>query len=541
MNVKEVEAYIQKLRRETAEMSEPNAQSEAAAFALVQLESALEEIRKLEARVAQAEALKNAVEGQLKEVLIELTELKRTLFGRKSDKLTPQQEEAMAEIHADLVEEQQRPKPLTEDLLEDGTPEPVKGRITRHPLPAELERQESILEPEPLAICAHCGKAPEKIGQECTEQLDYIPARLVVRRIVRPKYACRCGEAGVQVAPLPAQLLPQSKLGLGLAVHILLSRFDDHISYYAIERVFRERHGAVIPRQQMVQWMAHVATLLQPLWLILLAHLKQEAYLQIDETPVKVLDPEVQGRAATGWLWFYAVPGGDVLLDFQDTRGQRAPLERLQGFHGTIQTDAYEVYESLLKVIGTLKRIGCLAHSRRKFYQAMRQGDVQAVWFILRLRDLYRIERLTREMTPEERHRLRQEHAPAIWESIRLKAHELKPKLLPKSTLGKAVSYFLSEYDALCGYLADGRFEIDNNLVENAIRNPVIGRKRWLFIGHPEAGWRSAVLYSFILSCRRRALNPQDYLTDILRRLPTTPQSDLHQLLPAHWKPLAPA
>ncbi len=395
--------------------------------------------------------------------------------------------------------------------------------------------------PEPLAICAHCGKAPEKIGQECTEQLDYIPARLVVRRIVRPKYACRCGEAGVQVAPLPAQLLPQSKLGLGLAVHILLSRFDDHISYYAIERVFRERHGMVIPRQQMVQWMAHVATLLQPLWLVLLAHLKQEAYLQIDETPVKVLDPEVQGRAATGWLRFYAVPGGDVLLDFQDTRGQRAPLERLQGFHGTIQTDAYEVYESLLKVIGTLKRIGCLAHSRRKFYQAMRQGDVQAVWFILRPRDLYRIERLTREMTPEERHRLRQEHAPAIWESIRLKAQELKPKLLPKSTLGKAVSYFLSEYDALCGYLADGRFEIDNNLVENAIRNPVIGRKRWLFIGHPEAGWRSAVLYSFILSCRRRGLNPQDYLTDILRRLPTTPQSDLHQLLPAHWKPLAPA
>ena len=238
------------------------------------LHSEVERLRRengqLETKLAHTLALKDAVEEQLREVLVELGELKRTLFGRKSEQLTPEQKELLAQLQADLADEQERPKPLAADLLDEGEPEPKKRRVRRHPLPEGLERQESVLEPEPLAICGQCGKAPEKIGQECTEQLDYVPARLVVRRIVRPKYACRCGEAGVQIAPLPPQLMPQSKLGLGLAVHILLSRFDDHISYYAIERIFRERHGAVIPRQQMVQWVAHIAGLLQPLWLRLL-------------------------------------------------------------------------------------------------------------------------------------------------------------------------------------------------------------------------------------------------------------------------------
>jgi hypothetical protein len=138
----------------------------------------------------------------------------------------------------------------------------------------------------------------------------------------------------------------------------------------------------------------------------------------------------------------------------------------------------------------------------------------------------------------EERYRIRQGRAPAVWHALKAKAEELKTRYLPQSTLGNAVRYFTNEYEALTGYLRDGRFEIDNNLVENAIRPTAVGRRRWLFIGHPDAGWRSAVLYSIIGSCRRRAINPQEYLTNILCHLPTAKIPDLHGLLPANWKAL---
>ena len=140
-------------------------------------------------------------------------------------------------------------------------------------------------------------------------------------------------------------------------------------------------------------------------------------------------------------------------------------------------------------------------------------------------------------LDPAERYRIRQEQAPALWEAMKQHAEALQPKLLPKSTLGKAVNYFLNEYHALVGYLQDGRFEIDNNLIENDIRPTAVGRKRWLFIGHPQAGWRSAVIYSILISCRRRGLNPQEYLTDVLARLPSAKITQIQELLPAHWKP----
>ncbi len=378
---------------------------------------------------------------------------------------------------------------------------------------------------------------PERIGEEVSEEIDFIPAKLIRRRTVRPKYACRCGEAGVAIAPLPPRLIPQSRLGLGLAVHVVLARYDDHLSFYRLEQQFRERHGIVIPRPQMVQWAEHIATWLVPVYDAMWQEMFAGGYLQIDETPVKVLDPEVEGKAARGFLWFYAVPGGDVILVFDPSRGQQPVRDRLKDFSGTIQTDAYEVYEALRKRQPGLQRIGCLAHSRRRFYAAARENLADAVWFISQIGRLYQIEDEVRELLAEERYRIRRERAPAIWQSLKSRAEELATRYLPKSTLGNAVRYFTNEYEALIGYLRDGRYQIDNNLVENAIRPTAVGRRRWLFIGHPDAGWRSAVLYSMIGSCRRRAINPQDYLTDILGRLPTTKASCLRELLPGNWEP----
>jgi transposase len=475
---------------------------------------------------------------RLREAQAEIAELKRELFGPKADRLTPEQQDQLNQLLQDIEAESKQPDPDGDQVLEEEeTPKPSKRkRRTRHPLPVEMETETLTIEPD-LAPCPCCGKMPGRIGEEVSEEIDLIPARLIRRRTVRPKYACPCGEAGVAVAVLPPRLIPQSKLGLGLAVFIVLTRFDDHLSYYRLEQQFRERHGLQIPRQQMVQWIEHIANWLRPLVERMWQAMRALGYLQVDETPVKVLDPEVKGKAAQGYLWFYAVPGGDVFLEFDSSRGLDPVRRRLTAFAGTIQTDAYEVYASLSRKESAIARIGCLAHARRYLYKALKESFAEAVWFITQIRLLYRIEDKIRGLSSTERHAQRRLQAPEIWNGMKARANELQPTLLPQSTMGKALNYFLNEYDALIGYLEDGRFEIDNNLVENAIRPTAVGRKRWLFIGHPDAGWRSAVLYSLLLSCRRRGINPNDYLTDVLRRLPNATVSQLDSLLPANWTP----
>lgn len=188
-----------------------------------------------------------------------------------------------------------------------------------------------VIEPEGLGACPACGQPSVCIGQDQGEQLENVPARPVRRQSVRPKVGCRCGCGGVRIAPLPPRLLLQSRLGTGLAVHLLLARLDDHVAYDTLERIFRERHGVLIPRQQIVQWVERVAFLLQPLGRRMFQRMKQGGHLQVDETPLRVMDPEVKGRCARGYLGFYGVPGGDVYLDFQDTRGRNAPHGQLAG------------------------------------------------------------------------------------------------------------------------------------------------------------------------------------------------------------------
>jgi transposase len=486
---------------------------------------------------------------QLAEAQAIIAELKRELFGAKADKLNEEQEEQLKQLLADVQEHDQRPPPLSRDVLEEAIAQEraeqrqrAKERTRRHLPPVELEKRETILQPDDR-ICPTSGQERKRMGQEVTTEYDYVPAKLIIHEIVRPKYGS-CGQPccqGVTIAPLPSRLVPQSKLGLGLAVYLLLSRFDDHVAYYTLERIFRERFGAVISRQQMVQWVEKVAHLLLAIYWLIWEELKAGDYLQIDESPVKVLDPEVKGKAAQGYLWFYSRPGGYVLLEFHQSRGRDGPRERLRGFRGTMQTDGYELYDALRKEQPrTLKRIGCVSHARRKFYKALLESCSEALWFIGQMRQLYRLERELKDASPAERRKGRLQKAPAIWLAMKRRAEAIRanPRVLPQSTLGKAVRYLLNEYTALIGYLRDGRFEIDSNLVENDVRPSAVGKKRWLFIGHPDAGWRSAVIYTIIQSCRRYRINPQEYLTDVLGRLPSMTTSQVPELLPSRWKPL---
>jgi len=502
--------------------------------AQAEIQQTKDELRQQAEQLAQAQAL--------------IAELQRELFGAKADKLNAEQEEQLRQLAGDVQEQNQRPPPLSQDLLEEAVAQEraeqrqrAKERRRRHLPPVELEKQQVVLEP-PDKLCPRSGKPRTEIGREVTTEYDYLPAKLIIREIVRPKYG-RCGQPccqGVSIAPLPPRLVPQSKLGLGLAVHLLLSRFDDHVSYYTLERIFLERFGALIPRQQMVQWVEKVAHLLLAIYWLIGEELTAGDYLQIDESPVKVLDPEVKGKAAQGYLWFYSRPGGYVFLEFHQSRGRDGPRERLRGFRGTMQTDGYELYDALRKEQPrALKRIGCASHARRKFYKALLESCSQALWFIGQMRQLYRLERELKDCSPEERRKGRLQKAPAIWLAMKRRAEAIRadPRVLPKSTLGNAVRYLLNEYTALVGYLRDGRFEIDSNLVENDVRPSAVGKKRWLFIGHPDAGWRSAVIYTLIQSCRRYGINPQEYLTDVLERLPSMTSGQVRELLPANWKP----
>jgi len=491
----------------------------------------------------QSQALTQEYDEKLTEAEAQIAELKRELFGPKADRLTPEQQEQLSKLNQDLEAEAQGSAAASDGVLDKDEEDEKKNerrrstrRGRRHPLPTHLETETVTIEPE-VKPCPCCGEMPERIGEEVSEEIDFVPPKLVRRRTVRPKYACPCGEAGVAIAPLPPRLIPQSRLGLGLAVHVVLTRYDDHLSFYRLEQQFQERHGIVIPRQQMVQWAEHIATWLLPIYDAMWKGMLAGGYLQVDETPVKVLDPDVKRKTARGYLWFYAVPGGDVILEFDPSRGMAPVRKRLAGFVGTIQTDAYEVYQSLERKETDIQRIACLAHSRRYFLKAVKENLSAAVWFITQIRALYRIEDEIRDFSPQERYDRRLQQAPPIWNAMKARADELKPLLLPKSTLGKAVNYFINEYEALKGYLRNGRYEIDNNLVENSIRPTAVGRRRWLFIGHPDAGWRSAVIYSILVSLRRRGINPLEYLTDVLGRLPAAKTSDLPSLLPANWEP----
>ena len=512
-----------------------------------QAAQAEQELQDKAQHLAQAKEELEQKAQQLAEAQAIIAELKRELFGAKADKLTPEQEEQLQQLIGDVQEQSQRPPPVSREVLQEAIAQErsdqrqrAKERRRHHLPPVQLEKQQVVLEPDDK-ICPTSGRERERIGQEVTIEYDYRPAKLIILETVRPKYG-RCGKPccqGVTIASLPPRLVPQSKLGLGLAVYLLLSRFDDHLSYYNLERNFLERFGAVISRQQIVQWVEKVAHLLQAIYRLIWEELKGGNYLQIDESPVKVLDPEVKGKAAQGYLWFYSTPGGYVFLEFHQSRGRDGPRERLRGFQGTMQTDGYELYDALRREQPrTLKRIGCVSHSRRRFHKALLESCSEALWFIGQMRQLYQLERELKDCSPEERRKGRLKKAPAIWLAMKRRAQALRadPRVLPKSTLGKAVRYLLNEYTALVAYLRDGRFEIDNNLIENDVRPSAVGKKRWLFIGHPDAGWRSAVIYTIIQSCRRYGLNPQEYLTDVLQRLPSMTNQQVRDLLPACWK-----
>jgi len=464
-------------------------------------------------------------------------QLQKELYGPSSERKTDERL-SREQIFLSLFPAPAQPA-ATQQVLVALEPNTTEPRPRRQPTAQVLETTTQRIEPEEK-VCPHCGKPKCEIGCERSERFEYIPAKLIRHEIVRPKLACPCGQGAVSIAPLPAQVIEQGQAGPGLVAQVILSKYDDHCPLYRQQQHF-ERLGVNFARQTLCDWVEKGAQWLEPIVREMKRELLQAKYLQVDETPVRVMDPEVKGRCAQGYLWVAGQPQGDVIFEFHPGRGKEYAQHLLGHFKGYLQRDGYGVYGALARQEPGLIPVGCWSHVRRKFIEALEECSEPTTQIVNEIRKLYLVERHARDhnLEFEARLKLRQEVSAPILSALKPRLESIRPTCLPQSPLGKAIKYALAEWEPLKRYLQDGRLEIDNNLTENAIRPSAVGKKNWLFIGHPEAGWRSAVIYSVIVSCRRRGIEPWEYVRDVLTRLPAMKQSELPTLLPRSWKPAA--
>jgi len=303
---------------------------------------------------------------------------------------------------------------------------------------------------------------------------------------------------------------------------------------YRQSRIYRERHGIELSVPLLCQWVWRAANWLEPIYERMRMDLVSGNYLQVDETPIRYLDPDIRGKCGQGYLWAYGRPGGDVIFDWNEGRSREGPGRMLETFTGHLQCDGYSAYASLAKAQTGLTLVGCWAHARRKFFEAQAEG-IGALWYLERLGGLYGIEEQLRmeKASADRRRHVRRERALPILLEIRARLEEAN--YLPSSLMGKAVGYALRQWQQLIVYVDHGHLEIDNNLIENAIRPSAVGRKNWLFVGHPTAGKRSAIIYSLLGSCRRAGVEPFAYFKDVLSRLPSAMMAEIPSLTPRNW------
>ena len=467
----------------------------------------------------------------------------RQFYGSKSEKLDPNQLDLFGDLDGlglGKPEPSDADESASEELIETAKPSRRKSVKSRKPrLPEDLPVEEEVIEPEPVKACP---EAWRRIGEEISEELDYEPARFLCRRTIRPKYVRIANpEAAPIVATLPEKLLERGMLAPGLLAHIIVSKYADHLPLYRQEKIYQQRHDVGLSRQTMANGVALVAEWLKPVFGEMKKEQFADGYVQIDETPVKYLSPG-KGKTSQGYFWASHRPGGDSLYHWYTGRGHQY-LENIipHDFRGTVQCDAYGAYRTHARKHEGVELAGCWAHARRKFHEAYQQNEAKqrAAWILRQIGLLYDIERDLRNSRagPRLREAIRQSRSRPIIKRLHsaLKRFEASRKHLPKSLMGKAIQYALGQWPMLNAWLEDGRIEIDNNLVENAIRPTALGRKNWLFIGDEDAGWRSAVIYSIIISCRNRGIDPYAYLKDVLTRLPTMTNHQIREITPEAW------
>jgi transposase len=485
--------------------------------------------------------------------------LLRRFYGQSAEKIDPQQ----MLLFKDLLEQLAPPTSTRPAAPESATTEqPARKGHGRRRLPADLPRRTIIHDlPEEEKCCPHCGEMRQVIGREVTEQIDYVPPKVSVLEHQQLKYGCRhceqaAAESGPQITTAEKPLSPIEK-GLaapGLLAYVIVSKYGDHLPLYRLERIL-DRYGINISRSTMGGWMAQSADALHPLYDRLVHYVRLSNVIHTDDTPVDVLDPELD-HVRTGRFWVYV---GDALhpytvFTYTPNRSRDGPIQFLKGWSGYLQADAFGGYDGIYAgdAGGRVIEVACWAHARRYFYEARKTDAADSTQALAYVRLLYDVEDEAKKQFASQdedeeprslsaiRYTLRQEFAVPRLASFKEWLESLPAErggsVLPKSPMGQAITYALNQWEALCVYTANGDLAIDNNASENANRRVALGRKNWLFCGSDNGGNTAAILFSFIASCQRHEVDPYAYLRDVLTRLPGTPVSQLHQLLPDHWK-----
>ena len=460
----------------------------------------------------------------------EIARLKRWRFGCSSESLDGAVQgvlfdKIVADTGLENVAAQGERKPAT----------PAR-RAVRQALPANLPRIDHHHE---LTETACVRGAPlKRIGEDVSEQLDCVPAQFFVHRHIRGKYACACCQT-ITAAALPAQIIDKGIPAPGLLAQVVVAKHDDHLPLYRQEEIYA-RSGVHIARSSMAQWVGICGVRLEPLAQALREFILGHGVIHADETPVPVLAPGT-GKTRRAYLWVYRttdyVAQRAVWFDFCAGRGGEHPRRVLKDYVGTMVTDDYAAYKSIYAK-GAIIEAGCMAHARRKLYEAHKlNGSAIAGHAVTLIAKLYAIEGQIKALDAPARHAARQEHAKPVAHELHAWLRGERQKLANADTTARAIDYSLGRWRALVHYLDDGNVPIDNNAVENSIRPLALGRRNWLFVGNSEAGERAANIMSLIESAKLNNHDPWAYLKDVFERLPTLKQSDLLTLLPHHWRP----
>lgn len=497
----------------------------------LQLESAKSQ---LESARSQLESTKSSLESKVARLQFQVDQMNRLLYGSKRERFIKD------------VDENQMTLPF--DVPEDSAPEKQEETITyvrkkakrkNHPgrmaLPEHLPVEEIIIEPEEDTTGMKC------IGKEVTDQLELVPAKLFIKRYIRPKYIKSEDKEALShkgvIAQLPSFPIEKGMAGPGLLAQIIIDKFVDHLPIYRqIERFKRE--GIKISSSTINGWQESIATLLWPLYETLKDRVLGQGYIQADETPIPVLDKTKKGKTHKGYHWVYhSPPEKMVFFDYQHGRSQKRPAKLLKGFKGYLQTDGYVVY-NLISKSKDITHLNCMAHARRKFEKALAYDNERAEYAMGMFQKLYAIEARAKkeELSASERYELRLDEALPILNELGKWIVQTYKEVMPKSPIGQAVAYCMPRWDNLLNYLNDGALEIDNNRAENAIRPIALGRKNYLFAGSERGAERAAMFYSFFATCKKNEVNPFDWLKKVLEVIPEHKVSKLHELLPQNLK-----
>jgi len=504
----------------------------------MELEAALARLEgeksRLQAGYSYLDGEKSRLESLLLKMGHELRQLRRMVFGRSSERYIKADPDQLSLDFGGETQLEQEREYLRSQAPVKKTAESTASvnRPVRKPLPDNLEREDEIIEPEFLP------EGSRYIGDEVTEILEFIPGRLYVRRIIRRKYALRGGD-GVVIGELPTLPLPKSNAGASLLADILVGKYQDHQPLHRQIEMLR-RSGVSLSPSTVNNWVSGAVNLLTPLYNKLRERVLGCDYIQVDESVIPVMDKDKPGGACKGYHWVVRSPEEGCLFFHYDrgSRAGRVVVELLKDFRGAVQSDGYGAYEVYEKKEGVLL-LGCWAHARRKFEAALCNDPPRARFAMEQIQKLYALERRMKEedLSKEEIERLRKKEAYPMLQAFEVWLEMNLSAVTPASSIGKAIRYTYGIYPRLARYVIDGRYRIDNNLAENAVRPLALGRKNYLFCQNHEAASRTAVIYSLLGTCKIWGVNPTLWLTDVLSRIQDHSSQRLDELLPDNWVP----